>query len=95
MAQLSAEDRERIQRGLMRYWSGLFESLGDLTKQELLAAVNATDTWIDDNQVSYNTALPEPAKTELTQDQKTLMFCAVALMRVSLPFLRQVFGEVD
>ena len=46
------------------------------------AAVDATDTWIDDSQGSYNNALPQPARSELTAIQKTLLFCAVALMRV-------------
>lgn len=57
-------------------------------------AVDATDTWIDDNQASYNSALPEAARTALTQSQKTLLFCSVAMARVSIDFLRRVFGEV-
>lgn len=95
MAQLPDADRVRVWRGLMRWWSNLREPLASLSKADLQAAMNATDTWIDDNQVSYNNALPEPAKTELTQSQKTLLFCAVALARVSIPILRRLFGEVD
>lgn len=94
MAELSTEDRKRVYRGLMRFWSGLRESLA-LSKAELLAAVNATDTWIDDNQVSYNTALPQVARDNLTQAQKTVLFCVVALARVSIAFLRRIVGEVD
>ena len=36
----------------------------------MLAAVNAVDQWVDDNQISFNNSLPEPAKTNLTAIQK-------------------------
>ena len=94
MAELSTEDRERIWRGLMRWWSNLREPVA-LSKADLQAAVNATDTWIDTNQTGYNQALPQAARDNLTQEQKTLLFCAVALARVSLMLLRRIFGEVD
>jgi hypothetical protein len=98
MAQLSSDDRARIWRGLMRYWSSLRQIIG-MRKSDLLAAINATDTWIDDNAASYNNALPTTAKNNLTADQKTLLFCAVALMRVDpglAVLLRRALGvEVD
>ena len=95
MAQLSDIDRARIWRGLMRRWSNLRELLEVLTKQQLRDAINATDVWIDDSQASYNSALPVAARNALTTSQKTLLFCAVALARVSISMLRQVFGEVN
>jgi hypothetical protein len=95
MAYLSDQDRQRVRVGLCRRWSRLWEFFGNLTTAELRDAVNATDAWIEDNQVSYNSSLPNPAKTELSQVQKTVLFCAVASMRVSLDFLRALFGEVD
>lgn len=94
MATLPTEDRQRVWRGLMRYWS-VFRIPLSLSKSELQAAVDATDTWIDDNQTSYNTALPQVARDNLTATQKTLLFCAVALARVSIAVLRRVFGEVN
>ena len=97
MAILSEADRARIWRGLQRYWSRHFEAVA-ITKPELLAAVQATDTWIDNNQASFNAALPIAARTGLTATQKTLLFCAVALMRVDpgmAGWLRQALGEVD
>lgn len=94
MATLSTEDRRRIWRGLMRQWSRLREEMA-LGKVELQAAVNATDTWIDGNQASYNAALPEAARTKLTAAQKTLLFCIVAAMRVSIGFARRLVGELD
>ena len=95
MATLTEEERKKIWRGLMRYWSSDWTLMSGFNKSELMDAVDATDDWIDSNQVSFNTALPEPAKSNLSQAQKTLMFCAVALARISIPFLRKVFGEVD
>lgn len=94
MAELPSADRARIWRGLMRWWSNLREACG-ISKAELQAAVDATDTWIENNQASYNDALPAQARTGLTAAQKTVLFCGVALARVDIPLLRRVFGEVD
>jgi len=75
----------------MRYlsfgWPGL--------KADLRAAVDATDAWIDDNAASYNSALPQPFRGAASEGQKTLLFCAVAAMRVGIGFARALFGEVD
>jgi hypothetical protein len=99
MAELATEDRQRIWRGLQRYWSNLWQEwAGDTpSSDELLTTVNETDTWIDDNQGSYNSALTYAGS--FTTTQKTLIFCAVALMRVSpglADLLRRALGvEVD
>ena len=98
MATLEEQDRARIWRGLMRYWSALREGVAVL-KADLLAAVAATDDWIEGNQAAYNAALPAAARTGLTAEQKTLLLVAVALMRVDpglANLLRQALGvEVD
>lgn len=94
MAELSTEDRQRIWRGLMRWWSSTHEAY-PLSKAQLQAAVDATDTWIDQNQASYNTALPQAARDGLSAAQKTLLFCVVAAARISTAFLRRLVGEVD
>jgi len=99
MAELSTEDRQRIWRGLMRYWSNARTTLADYSKADLQAAINATDIWIDDNQVAYNSSLPNPFKTQATDAEKSLMFCAVTMMRMSpglANLLRRALGvEVD
>lgn len=95
MTPLPEIDRTRIWRGLMRWWSNLREALESLSKADLRAAVDAADDWIDANQAAYNAALPEAARSALTSEQKTLLFCAVALARVGMGTLRRVFGEVD
>lgn len=94
MAYLSEQDRGRIWRGFMRRASRFREAIA-VSKPELLAAVEATDVWIDDNQSSYNAALPLAARTGLTVEQKTLLFCVVALARVGIGLLRRILGEVD
>ena len=95
MASLSNVNRKRIWRGLMRWWSQQEETVAGVNKIDLRAAVDATDGWIDANAASYNSALPEPARSSLTAGQKTLIFVAVALMRHDPEFLRRIVGEVD
>ena len=95
MAALPGADRLRIWRGLMRFWSAEFEEVANLSKADLRAAVDATDDWIDANAASYNSALPVAARTNLSAAQKTVLFCAIALMRVGIGFLKRVFTEVD
>lgn len=92
MATLPDADRQAISNGLQRYWSTLNELLPVLTKPDLKAAVDATDSWIDSNSTSFNNALPTAAKNNMTLAQKTLMFCAVALYRVSAAFCRKIFN---
>lgn len=92
---LSEQDRQRVHNGIMRYWSQEREAVTGITKTDLRAAINANDDWIDNNQAAFNAALPEPFRTQATLAQKTLLFCAVAAMRVSPAFARKLFGEVD
>jgi len=94
MATLSTEDRQKITRGLMSYWSSIWE-VTDISMQDLQLAINATDNWIEAEQSEFNLSLPPAAQSGLTVAQKTLMFCAVALARVSIPFLRRIFGGID
>jgi hypothetical protein len=94
MAALPDVDRKRVWRGLSRWWSNVREPFA-LTKVDLQAAIAATDTWIDNNQASFNSALPVAARNNMTQTQKTLLFCAVALMRQGIGYLKFIFGEVD
>jgi hypothetical protein len=97
MAVLSDQDREKAHHGLMRYWSELLDDSGApavLVKAAIRDAVNETDNWIDTNEGSFNTALPTPFKNNATQEQKTILFCAIAAMRVSPEFARKLFGGI-
>lgn len=80
MAALPEQDRERIWRWFMRRNT---ENCG-FTKDQLKAAVDATDTWIDSNAASFNSALPAPFRTGASLTQKTLLFCFVAMRRAGL-----------
>lgn len=65
----------------MRNWPG---SLTGVSKTELRAAIDATDDWIETNQASFNTALPQPFRGAATTPQKTFLFCYVAMRRAGL-----------
>lgn len=58
--------------------------IGQCTKPELKAAIDATDNWIDANQSGYNAALPDPFRSLASLDEKTVLFCYVALKRAGL-----------
>lgn len=94
MATLPVEDQQRISAGIQRYWSQFWERTAGFTSADLLAAVQATDTWIENNQAGFNTALPTAFRNNATLAQKTLLFCCVAAARVSMAFLRRLVGEV-
>lgn len=81
MAVLDATNRLRLGNEWMRRQT---ETLAGVTKADLRAAVDATDTWIDSNQSSYNTALPVAFRTNATLAQKTLLFCYVAMRRAGI-----------
>lgn len=97
MPTLSEADKQKVWRGFMRYLSrqDINDTVPENIKQDIKNAVDATDNWIDTNQVGFNTALPATFKDNASQEQKTLLFSAVALMRVSEDLLRQILGELD
>jgi hypothetical protein len=94
MATLPDADRLRIWRGLGRWWSNVREPVA-INKEDLKAAVAATDVWIDNNAVNFNNALPTAAKAQLTVTQKSFLLVAVILMRHNINILRTIFPEVE
>ena len=94
MAVLSEAERQQVWRGINRYASNIFQEI-DIDNVDLRAAIDATDDWIDTNQAGFNSSLPAAAQAGLTAAQKTLIFCAVAAMRVSPEFARSILGEID
>lgn len=54
------------------------------TKDELRAALDATDDWIEANQASYVAALPAPFRTQSTTAQKVQLFTYVTAKRFGL-----------
>lgn len=92
MAELTTTERTRLHVGIMRLVSQSGMST-NLTKPQLYQALAALDTWIEANQAAINSALPAAARAE-SVELKTLIFCAIALMRVSETFARRIL-EVD
>ena len=95
MATLSTNDRLSTKRGLMRYTSRERETWNNLTKDDLEAAINAADDWIDANTISYNNALPVTFRTNASNGQKSLLLAVVVLMRYNPTLLRALVGELD
>ena len=83
MAVLSTVDRAALSADMQRQFSRTFETIA-LTKPEIQAAIDATDAWIDANASTFNLALPEAARTNLTAKQKTRLFFAVASRRLEV-----------
>lgn len=75
---LSAAERQRVAAQLMRDNSA---PLGGITKADILAAVVATDDWIDANTADYVASLPAAVQSGTTANQKRWIF-AYVLMRV-------------
>lgn len=80
--------------GRFRVWAHIMRTadFGNVavTKAELRAAVDATDDWIESAQggaapaTGYNSALPQPFRGAASPQQKTVLFCVVALRRAGL-----------
>lgn len=77
MAVLDATNRARVGFEWMRRQ---LEAIS-VTKTDIRAAVDATDTWIENNQGAFVAALPQPFRSATTALQKTLLFCFVAMRR--------------
>lgn len=94
MALLPEADRLRIWRGLMRYWSSVGETTA-FTKPDLKAAVDAIDTFLENNAAAINSALPQPFRGNATVEQKAVLLSGVIAMRYTKEWLRKLVGEVE
>jgi hypothetical protein len=84
MAALSNEDRQELWTNFMRVVCARNENLssgGAMTKQQLRAAVDAVDQWVSDNKTAFNNAIPDPAKTALSADQKAELLVYIVKKR--------------
>lgn len=95
MAILSEQDRLRVWRGLNRIADDRQFSIAGISKQDVRDAVDTTDDWIEANQASFNSVLPAVVQSSLSATDKTLLFCAIAAMRVSPNFARRLLGVID
>jgi hypothetical protein len=76
---LDATARQRVAAQWMRENTS---STSGFNKADLLAAVAAIDDWIDDNQASFNSALPTAFRTGATLAQKAMLFGFVLWRRI-------------
>jgi hypothetical protein len=80
---LSDNDRFKVWGAIMRQWQALGQP-PTVVKADIRAAVNDIDAWIEANQAAINTAFPQPFRANMTLQQKTLLFCYVAMKRAGL-----------
>lgn len=87
MAILNDTARTRIWAYAMR--NSDFGSVPGVTKTDLRVVINTIDDWIDSAVASvpvtgFNAALPQPFRSAATTQQKTMLFCWVAMRRAGL-----------
>lgn len=80
MAVLSNADRESLFGEIARDLS-IARSSTSVQKNDLRAAVNASDDWAEANAASFNAALPQPARGALTAAQKARLLLSTIRKR--------------
>jgi hypothetical protein len=78
MALLSDTDRQRTAYA----WARSQTEPVAFTRSQLKLAVDATDQWVEDNQTSFNTALPVGFRTNATTTQKIILLAYVLWRRI-------------
>lgn len=78
MAVLSDTERFNGTADCMRHEPGSF---GALTKADIRAAFNAIDAFLNANAAAINNAIPQPARAQLTTQQKARMLNEVIRRR--------------
>lgn len=80
MASLPDQDRFETWAEFMAELSASREPVS-IDKNDLRAALNAIDAWIDSNAASLNSAIPQPARSGLTASQKARLLVHVVRKR--------------
>lgn len=84
MAALPDADRRHATR---RFIERIFvegRQTATFSTDQLKAAVDAIDDWIEANAQSFNQSLPPQFRNNASAEQKTQLFCFVALKRAGL-----------
>lgn len=55
-----------------------------VNKTQLAEVVAAVDQWVEDNTTSYNNAIPQPQRGNMSATHKTLVLCYVVMKRQGL-----------
>jgi hypothetical protein len=83
-------DETNRARTWAQYMRSVLGAPPGVTKADVRAALDATDVWIDSAAAAaapatgFNSALPQPFRGAASSDQKTLLFCYVAMRRAGL-----------
>jgi len=78
---LTVEQKQALYDKFIEFGKENRGSLGNFGKQDLRDAIGAIDQWVEDNQASYNQAIPEPCRAELTLKQKVILLMYVVNRR--------------
>ena len=81
MATMTDNDRINVWAEYVQGLSAEMDLSTGALLAEVRAAIDAADQWVEDNQVSFNSALPEPFQTWATQRQKAQLLMLVVLRR--------------
>ncbi len=54
------------------------------SRSDITAAITAADAWATSNAASYNTALPDPFKSQATNAQKAFLLAYICLRRAGI-----------
>lgn len=81
---LTATDKLRVTAQWMRQALKSLAEAAPYTSDDVAAAVDATDAWIEANQASFNSTLPTAFRTGASTAAKTSLFCFVAMRRAGL-----------
>jgi len=73
MADLTDKQREDLWESYMKQVSHLHGTLGNVSKADVRSAIDALDTYIDDEDANINAALPTPFRTEAADNMKSLL----------------------
>ena len=84
MAVLSDQDRKDVWADLMRRADlnvRATPAMGSILKADLRAAVDAIDDYLNTNAATINSAIPQPARGVLSQQQKAALLMFVIAKR--------------
>lgn len=81
MALLSDQDRLDAAGVYMADLSRERDAVSGVSKADLRSAFNALDQFLHDNAAAINSAIPQPARANLTSAQKARLMMAVIVKR--------------
>ena len=78
---LSPDDRKDCTRRMIERIFVRSGTTANMTVDEILAAVNAADDWLETVAATYNLALPVAFRTKATARQKAMLLASLCMKR--------------